>query len=79
MCGQGVGLGLFPSDSLESQSYDFHIIAQTNPLFGVERLHKVLSNRKVHLEKSKKSKIGCFLGHFWTIFGFVSQIAVIRF
>ena len=28
MCGKGVGLGLFPSDSLKPQSYDFDKIAQ---------------------------------------------------
>ena len=33
MCGKGVGLGLFPSDSLESQSYDFDEIAHIRPLY----------------------------------------------
>ena len=27
ICGKGVGLGLFPSDSLQSQSYEFIEIA----------------------------------------------------
>ena len=37
---KGVGLGLFPSDSLESQPYDFDKIAHIKPLYCVERLHK---------------------------------------
>ena len=40
MCGKRVRLGPFPSDSLESQSYDFDEIAYTKPLYGVERLHE---------------------------------------
>ena len=31
MCSEGVGLGLFPSDSLESQSDDFDEIAHIKP------------------------------------------------
>ena len=38
MCGKGVDLGLFPSHSLESQSYDFDEIAHIKPLYGVEGL-----------------------------------------
>ena len=30
-CGKGVGLGLFPSDSLESQSYHFDKISHIGP------------------------------------------------
>ena len=33
MCGKGVGLSLFLSDSLESQSYDFDEIAHVKPIF----------------------------------------------
>ena len=33
-------LRFFPSDSLESQSYEFDEIAHLKPLYGVERLHK---------------------------------------
>ena len=40
MCGKGVGLGLLPFDSLESQSYDFDEIAHIKPVQGVERLHE---------------------------------------
>ena len=40
MCGKGVGSGLFPSDSLQSQSYDFDEIAHIKPIYGVERLQK---------------------------------------
>ena len=35
-----VGLGLLPSDSLESQSYDFDENKHIKPSYGVERLHK---------------------------------------
>ena len=38
MCGKGVGLGPFPSDSLESQSYNFDEFADIKPLYGVKRL-----------------------------------------
>ena len=31
MCGKGVGLGLFPSDSLESQSYDSDKLHMLSP------------------------------------------------
>ena len=40
MSGRGVGLVLFPSDSLEPQSYDFDEIANIRLLYGVERRHK---------------------------------------
>ena len=40
MCGEGIGLDLFPSDSLYSQSYDFDKSAQIKPKYGVERLLK---------------------------------------
>ena len=40
MCGEEVGLGLFPFDSLESQSYDFDKIEHIKHLYGEERLHK---------------------------------------
>ena len=70
--GEGVGVGHFPSDSLESQSYDFGKIAHIRPLYGVERHHKSFSNREEYLRKSEKSKIGP------KFFGFFSQISVIR-
>ena len=35
MCVKGVGLGLFPSDSLESQSYEFDSIAHIGPQYDV--------------------------------------------
>ena len=38
MCGKRVGLGFFPSDSLESQSYEFIEIAHIGPYYGVEWL-----------------------------------------
>ena len=47
MCGKGVKLGPFPSDSLGFRSYDFdeivHIMVQMahiRPLYGEERLQK---------------------------------------
>ena len=52
MCGKGVGLGLFPSDSLQSQSNEFDEIAQIKPLYGVETYCG---------ENRKKSEIGRFL------------------
>ena len=39
-CGKGVCLGLFPSESLQSQWNDFDKIAHITPLYGVKRLRK---------------------------------------
>ena len=36
ICGKGVGLGLFPSDSLLSHAYKFIEIAHIEPYYGVE-------------------------------------------
>ena len=36
ICGKGVGLGLFPSESLQSQPYEFDEIAHIGPCYGVE-------------------------------------------
>ena len=55
MCGKGIGLGCFPSNSLESQSYDFDEIAHMKPLYGVE------NSKKKFLRKPKKAKFGRFL------------------
>ena len=45
-CGKGVGLGLFPSDSLQSQSYESIEIARMGPYYGVENdCRKFRSNR----------------------------------
>ena len=41
MYGKVIPLGLFPSNLLESQSYDFDEIAHIKPSY-VEKLHKVL-------------------------------------
>ena len=47
ICGKGVGLGLSPSDSLQSQSYEIIEIAHIGPYFGVENdCRKFRSNRK---------------------------------
>ena len=40
ICGEGVGLGLFPSNSFESQPYNFEERAHIKTLYGIERLHK---------------------------------------
>ena len=46
ICGKGVGLGLFPSDSLQSQSYQFIGIAHIGPYYGAENnCRKFRSNR----------------------------------
>ena len=66
-CGKGVGLGLFPSDSLESQSKDFDVIAHAAAPLGVERLFKILwksfgqflRNLKFSLKGWEKKRYGC--------------------
>ena len=55
MCCKGVGLGLFPSDSFESQLYDFDDTAHIKPLYGVERLHEGSLKPKRVFEKIEKS------------------------
>ena len=54
MCGKGAGLGIFPSDSLQSQSYDFDEIAHIKSLYGAGRHHKRV------FEKIEKVQNGCF-------------------
>ena len=62
ICGKGIGLGLFPSDSLQSQSYQFIGIAHIGPYNSVENDYRNFrSNRMNRFGKSKKkSKNGCF-------------------
>ena len=36
ICGKEASLGVIPSDSLESQSYEFIEIAHIGPYYGVE-------------------------------------------
>ena len=69
ICSKGVGLGLFPSDSLQSQSYEFIEIAHIGPYYGVENdCRKFRSNRMDSFCKNQKSqKNDCFL----TIFGLI--------
>ena len=69
ICGKGVDLGLFPSNSFESQSYEFIEIAHIGPYYGVENdCRKFRSNRMDSFwENRKKSKNGCF----FTIFGLI--------
>ena len=68
ICGKGVGLGLFPSDSLESQSFELIEIAHTAPYYGVENdCRKFRSNRmEFFLRKSKKAEKWLF---FWLFLG----------
>ena len=64
MCGKEVGLGLFPFDSLESQSYDFGEIARIKLVYGAERLHtSSFKSCRVFekIEKSQKTAV------FWSV------------
>ena len=80
ICGKGVGLALFPSDSLQSQSYQFIGIAHIGPYYGVENDNRSFrSNRMDSFEKSKKkTKTDYFFGDFWASFSYVSHIPAIR-
>ena len=54
LCGKGV-LGLFPFDSLESQSYEFIEIAHIGPYYGVENdCRKFRSNRMDSFRENKQ-------------------------
>ena len=53
MCGKGVGLGLFPSDSLKSQSLDFDEIAHIESLYGVQRLRKTQPAVQLNLSNQR--------------------------
>ena len=76
--GKGVGLGLFPSDFLQSQLYEFIEIAHIGPYYGVENdCRKFRSNRMEFLQMKKVEK-WLFFGHFWVDFGYVSHIPAIR-
>ena len=56
ICGKGVGLGLFPSDSLQSQSYEFIEISHIGPYYGVENdCRKFRSNRMDSFCENRKS------------------------
>ena len=67
--GKGVSLGIFPSDSLQSQSYEFIEIAQICTYYGVE--NNCRNFRSNHMgsfcKNQKKSKNGCFLAIFGLI------------
>ena len=79
ICGKGVGLGLFPSDSLQSQLYEIIKIPHIGPYYGVKNAcRKFRSNRMDSFcENQKESKLAVF-GHFWINFGYVSHIPAIR-
>ena len=77
---KGVGLGLFPSDSLKSQSYEFIEIVHIGPYYGVENdCRKFRSNRTESFCENQKRPKWLFLGHFCDKFGYVSHIPVKRF
>ena len=81
ICDNVVGLGLFPSDSLQSQLYEFIEIAYIGPYYGVENFSRNFRSSRMDaqfLQKSKKSKNGCFLAIFGLISA-VSHIPAIRF
>ena len=69
ICGKGADLGLFPSDSLQPQSYQFIGIAHIGPYYGVENdCRNFRSNRTNSVSKNQKnSKNGCFLAIFGLI------------
>ena len=77
--GEGVGLGLFPSDSLESHSYDIIEIAHIGPYYGVENdCRKFRSNRLDSFSENQKiSKMAVFWP-FWDTFGNVSHIPTLQ-
>ena len=59
MCAKGVGLGLFLSDSQESQSYDFDAIAHIRTIMWCRMTVKkfVRTVRPVFEKNEKKSKM----------------------
>ena len=58
-------MGLFPSDSLQSQSYEFIEIAHIGPYYGVENdCRNFRSNRMNTFCRNQKSKNGGFLAIF---------------
>ena len=54
---------IFPSDLLESSSYDFYEIAQHKTLYGVERHHKSSFKSKEFLEIEKRPKMAAFFAY----------------
>ena len=75
MCGKGVGLGLFHSDSLESQSYGFDKITHVGPKNGIENFVRIVLT---FFEKIKKVQ-NWRLCHFWVNFSYASHIPAIQF
>ena len=73
--------GLILAMFLTPQQYEFDEIAHKGPYYGVENdCRKFRSNRMDSFcENRKMSKNGCFLGHFWANFGYVSHIPVTWF
>ena len=79
ICGKGVGLGLFPSDSLQSQLYEFIEIAHMDHtmVYNLTVEYFVRTVRQF-LRKSKKVEKRLFFGHFRANFGYVSHIRAIQ-
>ena len=62
-------MGLFPSDSLQSQSYEFIEIAHIGPYYGVENdCRKFRSNRMDSFCKNKKVEKWPFFGLILAMF-----------
>ena len=61
ICGRGVGSGLFPSESLESQSYEFIEITHKVPLIWfrmtVENFVRIVWTVFEKIEKSRKMAV----------------------
>ena len=67
ICGKGVGLDLFPSDSLEPQPYDFDAIAHIGPIWcrmTVENFVRIACRVFEKIEKGLKMVV---FGHFWVM------------
>ena len=68
ICGKGIGLGLFPPESLQSQSYEFIEIAHIGPYYGVETdCGKFRSNRMNSFRENQKKLKNGFFAHFGLI------------
>ena len=81
ICGKGVSLDLFPSDSLQYQSYQFIEIAHIGPYYGEQndRRNFRFESYEQFYQKLNKVEKWLFFGHFWVNLGYVSHIPVIRF
>ena len=76
---KGVGLELFPSDSRQSELYEFIEVGH-RPYYGVGNdCTKFRSNRMdIFRENQKKFEKRPFFGQFWGNLGYVSHIPAIQ-